>query len=42
MDISIYFNNQRRFVTVKVNDKPRDNLLPPKMDAQLIRPQFMP
>ena len=42
MDISIYFNNQCRFMTVKVNDKPRDNLLPPKMDTQLIRPQFMP
>ncbi len=42
MDITIQFNDQRRFVTVKVNYKPRDNLLPPKVNAQLTRPQFLP
>ena len=42
MDVSIHFNDQRRFVTVKVNDEPRNDLLPPKMDSQLIRTQFLP
>jgi len=36
MDVSIHFNDQRRLVTVKVNDEPRDDLLSPKMDSQLI------
>lgn len=42
MDISIYFNDERCFVTIKVDDESRDDLLPPKMDSQLVRPQFLP
>jgi hypothetical protein len=37
MDVSIHFKDQPRFVTVKVNDESRDDLLPPEMDSQLIR-----
>ena len=42
MDVTIYFNDQIRPVTVKVDDESLYNLLPPKMDSQLIRPQFHP
>jgi hypothetical protein len=41
MDIAIDFNDKRRFVTVEVNDEPCNDLLPPKMDSQLVRPQFL-
>lgn len=33
MDISIYFNDQRRFVTVKINDESLDDLLSSEMDS---------
>jgi len=36
MDIPIHFNDQPRFVTVKIDDESLNNLLPPKMDSQLI------
>ena len=42
MDVSIQFNDQRRLVTVKVNDEPCNDLLSPEMDSQLIRTQFLP
>jgi hypothetical protein len=35
VDISIHFNDQRRFVAVEINNESRYNLLPPKTDAQL-------
>jgi hypothetical protein len=38
MDIAIHFNNQCGLVTVKVNNESLNNLLPPKVDTQLIRP----
>ncbi len=38
VDIAIHFNDQRGSVTVKVNDESLNDLLPPKMDSQLIRP----
>jgi len=41
MDISIHFNDQPCFVTVKVNDEARNDLLSPEMDSQLIRTQFL-
>ena len=42
MDVSIHFNDQCRLMTVKVNDEPFNDLLPPEMDSQLIRTQFLP
>src|SRR3990172_8564877 len=42
MDIPIHFHHQRGLVTVKVDDKPHNDLLPPKVDSQFIRPQFLP
>ena len=42
MDVTIYFNDQPCLVTVKVNNKTCNDLLSPKMDAQLIRTQFLP
>jgi hypothetical protein len=38
MDVPIHFNDQRRFVTVKVNDKSSNDLLPSEMGSQLVRP----
>jgi hypothetical protein len=29
-------------VTVKINDESLSDLLPPKADSQLLRPQFIP
>jgi hypothetical protein len=37
VDIAIYFNDQPCLVTVKVDDKPSNDLLPSKMDSQLVR-----
>jgi len=42
VDISIHLHNQRRLVTVKVNDKSRNDLLSSEMDSQLICSQFLP
>jgi len=42
VDVAVYFHNQPRFVTVKVDNKSLNDLLPPKVDSQLIRPQFLP
>lgn len=42
MDIPIDLHNQRRLVTVKVNDKSLNDLLPSEMDAQLVRPPKVP
>jgi len=42
VDVAIYFNNQPRPVTVKVNDESLNDLLPPKVDSQFIPPQFFP
>jgi hypothetical protein len=42
VDITIHFNHQPRLVTVEVNNKPLNHLLPPKADSQLIRPKFLP
>lgn len=36
MDIAIHFNNQSCFVTIKINDKSCDDLLPSEMDSQFI------
>jgi hypothetical protein len=29
-------------MAIKIDDKSLNDLLPPKMDSQLVRPQFMP
>lgn len=42
MDVAIHFNDQRRLVTVEVNDEACDDLLPPEMDSQLVAAQFLP
>jgi hypothetical protein len=42
MDVSIHFNDQPCLVTVKINDEPRNDLLSPKMDSQLIPAQLLP
>ena len=42
VDISVYFNDQRGLVTIKVDDESLNDLLPPKVDSQLIRPKFIP
>ena len=42
MNISVHFNNQPRLVTVEINDESCDDLLPPKMDSQFVRTQFLP
>jgi hypothetical protein len=33
VNIAIHFNDQRCFVTVKINNKTRNNLLSPEADA---------
>ncbi|WKZ40920.1 MAG: hypothetical protein QY328_02565 [Anaerolineales bacterium] len=38
VDIPIYFNDQPRLVTVKIDNESLNDLLPPKVDSQLIRP----
>jgi hypothetical protein len=42
VDVAVDFHNQACLMTVKVNDKSLNDLLPPKVDSQLIRPQFFP
>lgn len=42
MDVAIDFNDQPRLVTVKVDDKSLNNLLPPKADTQLIGADLLP
>jgi hypothetical protein len=42
VDIAIHFNNQPRPVAIEVNDESLNDLLPPKVDSQLIRPKFLP
>jgi hypothetical protein len=39
---SLIFNALRGLMTVKVNDESLNDLLPPKVDSQLIRPLFFP
>jgi len=41
VNISINLNDQRRLVTVKVDNEPLNDLLPPKMDSQIIRSRFV-
>ncbi len=38
VDIAIHFNDQPRPATVKVDEKSLNNLLPSKVDSQLLRP----
>lgn|GEM_PF-6599464 len=38
MDISIHFKDQRRLVTIEIDDESLNDLLPPKVDSQFIRP----
>ena len=38
VDIAVYFNYQSRLMAVKIDNKSRNDLLPPKMDSQFIRP----
>ena len=42
MNISIHFNNQCCLVTVEIDNKAGNDLLPSKVDSQLVRPQFLP
>ena len=42
MNVTVDFDNQSCLVTVKVDDKTGNDLLPAKMDSQLVRPQFLP
>ena len=42
MDVSIQFDDQSRFVTVKIHDEPSDDLLSSEMDSRLIHTQFLP
>ena len=42
VDVSIHLNHQRGLVTVKVNNKPLNDLLSPKTDSQLLGTHFLP
>jgi hypothetical protein len=42
VDIAINLHNQACLMTIKVNNESLNNLLPPKVDSQLIRPPKVP
>ncbi|HMB22568.1 MAG TPA: hypothetical protein VKP08_07065, partial [Anaerolineales bacterium] len=42
MDVAIYFNNQPCPMTIKIDNESLNNLLPPKMNSQFVRPKFLP